>query len=77
MARYNEVKVFTFGSLVGYRNIIPDDGVSLDVEVWSGNTWTLDDISPMTTPQSFNLRNTKIRVTPTPIDGGFFVDDEA
>jgi len=72
MTRYEAGEhYFRFGSGARDRIVVPDAGVSVKAEYWSGAEWIEDMDSPIDTPATIYTRLVRLRLTS---DGGFVFD---
>ena len=73
MPRITAEYVQTYGNYYDDISIIPDAGVTVKVEAYTGVEWVEDSKSPMTESGTVFARNTTLRLTPT--GGGAWVGD--
>jgi hypothetical protein len=71
--RYTVQTKFSFGTLRENRAIIPDEGASIAVEFWTGEGWSVDSKSPITSPNTIYTKGLQVRLTPT--GGGFHLEE--
>lgn len=69
-------KEFAFNKIQELRALIPDTGVTVAVEFWNGAQWVADDNSPVASPSDLSCLGIKVRLTPTPSNGGYGFDSE-
>lgn len=74
MKYFTGVQEFAFNKLQEYRSLIPDAGVQVAVEFWNGNQWVEDDGSPISTPNDISCAGVRVKLTPTPANGGYGFD---
>lgn len=71
MKHYKGQQEFALNKSQDYRSLIPDVGVSVKVEFYNGSEWVEDDYSPVTDPSDVSCFGEIVRLTPSPISGGF------
>lgn len=73
MPRITGVYERSYGNWFDAVTVIPESGVSVSVEYYSGQDWIADPESPISTPKAVFVNNMRVRFTPT--GGGAFIGD--
>lgn len=55
----------TYGNYFDDISVIPDTGVSVQVEYYTGDAWVTDSQSPIIEAGTVFVRNSTVRLTPT------------
>ena len=76
MKRHTGQQVFAFNKLQEMRALVPESGVSVTVELWTGNEWIESSGSPVADDRAIFSMGMRLRMTPEPISGSYYFDSE-